>query len=424
MLSRNVWGILLVIAATLAVILVGKFSQSPISESGGFGWDGSVYHEMAVDLAEQKPLVGPIAPFIYRVGVPWLVAEFFPQNMLDGFFCINAVFACAASLFLFLLMDGVIVSGRIKALVILLFVTHWQNPARYIAHYPAYVDPAMIAFALAGLCVLRAIRNNSVSRLLLLVLFCVITVLGTLCRETFFIVAVAALFSGNHFSAGTPLFLSFRSVLKNDAILCLPVLLSMATIAATHYAIPVSDPHNYYDTTLVWLYKKGLGQILYSAFMSFGLFIPWIIYFRRVSLRFFARNQEVACFLFGCCAIAYLGGSDTNRFFSWASPVLCLLCGAILDRIEKQGVAFWSVFSLFMVGQALANRLFLLVPDSTDKGSPVMLLTPLANHFDYSLVLPEYASVPVASTIVLQWIVVSAIFYVLLDFIKIHSEPD
>lgn len=404
-----------VLILTCLILLANLALQPRISEAGGRGWDGFAYHAIAERIIQGGGLEGAAAaPFVYRVGEPWLVARLFPEDLIDGFQYINFFFAIGCVFFLWLLAARLVVSSWLRVGIVLLFVLHWQNPVRFVAHYPVYVDPALLFFGLMATFLLLELDREP-DRRFLKVAFCLLAFIGSLFREAMLVWAVAALFSRVQLGGGV--FIAIRNLVMTNSWRWFPVVLSLSAIVLTHRWAP-SGGYSFYETAQQWMYKKSLGQMIYSLFMAWGMLVPFVIYFRTELVEWFTRHVHMAVVMAGCFVIAYVGGSDTNRFFAWMMPYVLLSCAVITERVSVSHfmgkVALVVVFLL----HAITARYFWLIPDpNVDRAAalPNLFLTPLSSHFDYMILVPEYGPWQVQAKLLLQNVIATAVAYLLLE---------
>src|SRR5215471_15199780 len=78
----------IVLAMFVLVNIVSAFSQVQIGVNDGKGWDGAWYVTVAQEISSGKPLVAE-APFVYRVGTPFLAALVDKDNLILGFKVVN-----------------------------------------------------------------------------------------------------------------------------------------------------------------------------------------------------------------------------------------------------------------------------------------------------------------------------------------------
>ena len=115
--------ILITILITLAVIIFSALFEKTLIYNDELGADGAVYYKMAQQMADGKKVIDK-SPYIYRVGIPFLVARLFPDNLLLGFRTVNFVGSILSIFFLLILLRNYISKLAIRMFLIGIFVTH------------------------------------------------------------------------------------------------------------------------------------------------------------------------------------------------------------------------------------------------------------------------------------------------------------
>ncbi len=81
--KSNYLEIIFVIGLFIIANIISQAMQKPITYQNGKGWDGVEYYRTAEQLTNHTyPKAG--APFVYRIGTPFLVSLFFKNDLLLG----------------------------------------------------------------------------------------------------------------------------------------------------------------------------------------------------------------------------------------------------------------------------------------------------------------------------------------------------
>ncbi|HXD75878.1 MAG TPA: hypothetical protein VN628_19165, partial [Vicinamibacterales bacterium] len=75
-------------------------------------------------------------PYVYRVALPWLVAETFPGDIERGFRFYNTIAAFASTVLLLFWLQAFGVRAGVAALTTILYVVNWISPTRFMYFYP------------------------------------------------------------------------------------------------------------------------------------------------------------------------------------------------------------------------------------------------------------------------------------------------
>lgn len=372
-------GILFLLVAGLSA-----WQQQPITLNQGQGWDGIHYVRLAEQFHRGLPLTGE-APFIYRIGAPILASLVNGRDLLVGFktvtFAVNAL-----TLIAFVTWNRQFVRDwRVRVLLAALLLTHWLSPFRMVHYCPVTSDSTFFTILLLGLlCIAKSPARPVFWSLML----SVVVFIGVFFRESALLLAVVALFTTNPFPLGE----SRRGNASADAqslsrlaklARFLPILAGTIGLAQVHRLATPINKYSFFDVGLYWLYQKPWPTYFHALFVVFGPMLILPIFNWRRSWTFLARHQALLVFLVGTAVVAYVGGSDTERFWYWAIPVVFILIGrAIQDTADLlRNVALVGVLA---ATQAVAQRVFWTLPDVPSASpSPSPLLTVPSSSFQY-----------------------------------------
>ena len=170
--------ILFAVLLSIITIAISNWVQPEISYNDGLGWDGVNYHQMSKQIVNDEQ-ISTKAPFVYRIGVPYLVAKIYPENIKSGFLYLNWLFTILNSVLLALLLARFINRKWVIYLLVFFYITQWHGFLRFGSFYPVQVDPLAITLILASLLVLlkRGISKLDVA------LISTLTIVGVLVRE-------------------------------------------------------------------------------------------------------------------------------------------------------------------------------------------------------------------------------------------------
>src|ERR1051325_10615530 len=76
--------IALVLGLFLTINVLSSAYQHPTTDNAGRGHDGAFYYKVADDF-RLRVIPEVEAPFVYRIGVPFLVSRLFPESLFYGF---------------------------------------------------------------------------------------------------------------------------------------------------------------------------------------------------------------------------------------------------------------------------------------------------------------------------------------------------
>jgi hypothetical protein len=343
-----------------AVVTLSALTQPSIAVHGGLGWDGAQYARLAGQ-CWSAPLTA-LEPFVYRIGTPCLAA-LVPASPRAA---LGAVNMAASVLLLFLLAAWLrrFVAPSIVPWLLIVCAFHWLGPLRYTWWYPAYIDPlALCALVGALLLVERPIALS------------VICAAGALVRETMIMVPLA-IAAGRLISiAGRDGALGWRVVVGDERFKA-----ALAGAAATGVAIAfahsvVTPASDYWmlDSALHWAYTKSFPTYMLAWFIAFGPMLVLPVVSHKAAWRFLSDAPEYLVLLAAVAVLAWIGGTDTERFLWWAAPLVLAVVGIAAGAVDWR--LSTAALGLLAAGQAINGRWFLLTPtinDVSERAWPIL----------------------------------------------------
>ena len=335
-------------AIAASAIALSILTQRPITYNDGLGWDGAQYAQLASQCGREQ--LKALEPFTYRIGVPCLAAMA-SSTPKRGLWMVNI----AASVLLIFLLDAWLrrhLSGRVAVVVLAGFALHWVAPLRQVWWYPTYIDPAALCAMVGALLAARSV-----------IPFALICFAGALIRETTIVVPLALIFGA-------------RIDKRPLATPVAGLVASFAGIALSHLvATPTSD-YWVADAAFYWAYTKPLPSYLLAIFITYGPALSLLIVGWPAVKAHLDKFPEQAMLLAFVLVLAWVGGSDTERFLMWGAPVVLVLVGKAAEQVkwrEAKGAAI-----LLLVGVAVSSRWLLPIPPDFVETPPRAwpLLTP------------------------------------------------
>src|SRR5256885_2000094 len=182
----------LVLAAALFLLADAAVAatQPLIDVADGKGWDGASYYTVAQQLASgERPTEE--APFVYRLGTPFLAATIAPNDLIAGFVALNAAANALTAMLFFLWLRPFIPDLRIRLALLAAFVLMWHGPIHFFHFYPVSAEHLTYAINLLGLFGAYALRERISVRLVGALAF--LAVGGAAVRETALLAVCAVL---------------------------------------------------------------------------------------------------------------------------------------------------------------------------------------------------------------------------------------
>ena len=348
----------LVIALFALTNLISAFRQKQNTFDGGLAWERP-YYVMAGQFARHEP-IATTAPYVYRVGTPFMVALLSPGDLFRGFRIVNTTGSFIASLLLVFWLKGYVKDWRTRVLLVTLFLIQWDAPPRYMYHSPVHVDAWYFVFALVGLLAIRRYQEHP--SLPLLGGLIALSFVGTLFREIVMIVPITFLAAHQPFSLVGPPEERDLKVRLPPLAHWLPFLSGAAAFAIVHRFVHQTDGYSFLSTILEFLYGKALIGYAQGWLLAFGPVLFIILYDWRKAGAFLAEHQTFLFFLATGAWLGFFGGSDTERLLYWSMPGVYVLLGVAIER-HRAVLSRWPVALTFVLGQMMTSRILWTTPD-------------------------------------------------------------
>jgi len=326
--------------------------------------DSDEYYWMAYKFHINVP-VDQSAPWVYRIATPWLASFATANQIASGtpFFAINLASSLLIALLLVTLLRNFIASPAVRIIVIVLFLTEWHAPTRFIYYHPMYVDPLFMLFLLMGCIVIDRTRHLPL-RLAAPPLM-LISLLGTLDRESMIVLPVAFVIARMR---------TCRESGRLRAIalgwLAAPLGVSVAALWFTHRIGIASEPYSPMAIPRQMLREKPLFTWVLGWCFTFGPSVVALVIAdarRAVQL---LRDRPDFAFLLGMVGVlGYVAGTDTERILIWSFPVVYVLAGRAIERYALQLVNV-RLAALLISAQAVSARIFWSIPSPSYNPEP------------------------------------------------------
>ena len=371
--------VLIVVALFALTNLVSALRQKPITYDAGLAWERD-YYLVAAEFAGLGPIAAQ-APFVYRLGTPWIVSRISPGNLVHGFKVLNITASFVASLLLLFWLGGFLEDWKIRVLLVTLFLIQWDAPPRIVYHRPVHCDTMYFVFVLVGLLAIRRYRAHP-SHLLLGGLV-VLSFVGAMFREIVMIVPVCFLAIHQPFACvGPPGDREIR-VRMPPLRHWLPLLAGASGFLLAHSVAHSTNDYSFLATILDFLYTKPALGYLQAWFLAYGPVLFIIIYDWRKARAYLAENQHFLLFLATGAWLGFFGGTDTERLLYWSMPCMYILLGRAIGH-HRPVLTRWPVALTFILGQAMTSRVLWTTPDyPTDYPHTFPILQQFGSHVQF-----------------------------------------
>lgn len=359
-------------AGLLVAILLGLIA-SGMGLSFVDRLDGPMYqlpmdHHKYIYMAEHDPGSLHIAPFCWRIGVPWIVSHL-GLGTTNGFLFLNCVFLIIGAAFLYLAVEGLVTSTVPALLTVALYIASpWVSKMPF--QIPWITDG--VYYGLMCIAVWIAVRGNTVALVIL-------TIVGVTVRET------AVLFPLVFIAIGMIRQRRFSDVVGPAAV---ALVASCIVVVVIRWFIPSSNhdvaylktiPDNLY---LLWSVDNvdpvkaalqvptGLWDIMIATFdyrvrtwslstlngMTLGTWSIIVVACVAVALHRYPRLILPSILLLAVIYAQLLLGIDIQRLLTAGYPfVLIVGCYAIESWYRSNAVLTVDIISTYVIGMMIGT---------------------------------------------------------------------
>jgi hypothetical protein len=379
-----------------AVTVITAAFQPQIDINDGKGWDGAAYYTVAQELSGGQALTAD-APFVYRVGTPFLASLVDPNNLVLSFKIVNLAANATLTLLLLVWLRLFIGDWRIRLGLIAAFLLQWHGPVRFTLFYPVAADNWFAALLLAGLLVVHALSKRG--SWLLIAGVTALAVLGTLVRESGLLLALVVPFARN------PVHLGWR-LPRFSVVLLLPLAIAAAGFGGLHAMAHLTNTASSPDAGGL-IVPKSVPVYALGWWTAFGPLLILPLFTWRRTAAFLWQHQYMLALLGAVTLLSsfqspalQLQLQDTERYLFWAMPVMYVLIGRALEELLP--IISRPLLGILLTCQLLAERAFWGIPQPGGTDDPaaiyshgsaaLLLFTPLGNNVHYFDIFPSWMS--------------------------------
>jgi hypothetical protein len=345
-----------IISVFLAACIISLYFQKPLSYNNGLGWDGSFYFSMANQIVHHLPIVDE-APYVYRVGVPFFVALLWSGDLRYGFFLFNLFASLAETILLVIWLRFHVMNWVWRVLLVSMFLAVWLSPLRSAFYSPTQIEPLSEVTTLLGLILIEnwRINNNKTAYYLL----CALSFFGIFVRES--TILVPGLFFLSNVVNGLA---QEKKLNKRNLLLASgPLIFSVAGLITDKYLVTPTNSYQLLAEMLLWFYTKPFPTYLHSYFTTYGPMIAIILVEWKAVREFLSHSLFNTFFLIATCGLAWVIGSDTDRFLFWGMPVWYAMFGIALEKLWPLLKKNLVILAFMLIVQAVAQHALFPIPD-------------------------------------------------------------
>ncbi len=381
-------GLLVVLSVFSAQMLIYSLYQPQIRSGNGRGDDGITYGRMAEQILAGEPVTGS-APFVYRLGASWISAKYSQMRNVSvdrAFRETNSIMMFAALVLMY--FAAIRFAGPTYAsLATILFSLPWWSYTRCIWFYPVLNDLPFLLLMFVALAIILWWPPDTFPKWRIMTLSC-LCFLTPITRETGLLVPLAWIASRAWFRHHISVEVivgdvivqprpRFGVVKKEVALGILFICLSIMGIMITRllaqntaeFAIG-GTKYTFFAAAIASIRQNTIWHFAMSFCLAYGgpLIALFVVYHRYWRERI--QHTPVLIVYWGAVLIlALLGGVNTLRFLSWASPVALVLIAHLAHRLwVAPAPAPWR---FAMRGMLLLNV-----------GYYIVMIHPFSGYFD------------------------------------------
>jgi hypothetical protein len=394
--ERKEW--IFVIGAFIFVNVASALLQPRFSFQGGHIWEQGTYLETAIRFVQGLVPSGP-APAVLRFGVPWLATLLRFSDPTGGFLAVDLFANLFAIVFFVLWLRFFVENWRVRSVLVLFYMLHWLAPTRFAWYMPLNVDCWGMLVLIGGLYCIEHYKRSGKWLSYAVLIF--ISTFGLAVRETVLIVpltfAAAVFFSGKALKA--------REIITG----LLPILLAIGAMLLWRSLAIQTGNYHFIGAAINWARSKPVQTYVLGWFVAFGPAIALLVLDARNSFKFLLEHRELFFYLAAFVALAFIGGSDTERILLWVSPVILVLFARWFERNYSVTRARW-LLGLIVALQLISERVFWTTPDlGTAQPSSPLFLTSLSSNAYYFNLFSYHAPASVSWILLTEYLVVGVL---------------
>ncbi len=352
--------------------------QDNTSFTSGKGFDMEYYYEVAEQISDGEMPISK-APFVYRLGTPFLAAIASSGNLTASFKYINFAANIIIIILLAVLFSLYISNWKLRALFVSLYIVSWHAQVRLFYFYPIHTDYWALVFIFSLLIFIYYIGEKGKASLILPM--ALVTFIGVFFREIVLVPAAALIFINNPFKFETKPKFRLESFSGPKLTTAIPFVAGVIGLIIVHL---IATPNNDYSAVyqiFKWGYRKAMFVYFLAWCIAYGPVLFLLIYNWKSALRYLTEKQYFLFYLVAFIFLSWVGGTDTLRFVYWAMPVVYILL-ALAIREKHSILSSYPLIALLIVTQAIAMRLFWILPDFMHEfPRQYPLLTIMSNNF-------------------------------------------
>jgi hypothetical protein len=352
-----------------AILIASYFflSQPLLTLENSLIWDAAAYYDMADQISSGEP-INAEEPFVYRLGLPFLVGLLQANEIIFAFKALNFLFGIATFIVLLMFLNLFFQDRLVIILLSLVFLTAYNSPVRFPALYPVYTDPPVMFFGLMILYLSHIWTRLNPCRTAIL---CILGLAVVMCREIGLLASLAAVFAHRVqlFQNDRLIYVASRAQFTMSL---LPIFIAVIWIVASRYLVIPSEitgaPSYGFIPAAFASAKANLSNPLnyfLGLFFAYGPLILTLAFSTLTTIKKTAENQMLLVYGVGVAFLALVGGTHTQRFFFWGFPFFLIAMGIVMQRLRGQEGKIWAntILLSLLVLQLVAQRVLLTIPD-------------------------------------------------------------
>ncbi len=358
--------------------LLSYLYQGQTSFTAEKNFDMDYYYEIAEQISHgEMPVSG--APYVFRLGTPYLAAITSSGDLKTSFEYVNFAANILLVILLTVLFTLYIDSWKLRALFVSLYIVTWHAQVRLFYFYPIHTDYWALVFIFALLVFIYYIGEKG--KMSLIIPMALLTFIGAFFREIVLVPAAALMFINNPVKFKTKPKFRYVSFNRPSITTAIPFMAGIIGLVIVHFIATSNNDYSSMYNIFKWGYRKPMFVYFLAWCIAFGPVIFLLVYNWRSSLKYLSEKQYFLFYFIAFILLSWVGGTDTLRFVYWTMPVVYILIARTI--MQKSSILESKpLVTLLIVTQAIAMRLFWILPDFTlDFPKKYPFLTIMSNEF-------------------------------------------
>lgn len=432
----------ILIIPILAFLVFISFSKIQEAEYESYSYFDFAKYSRVYNQIRQDSAISSYAPFVYRLGTPYLAAKISPKISngenykliaFTAFQNVNLAFLIATAFLLIIFLRLYHIDFKFRILFYFLFCFNWQSGLRAISYTSFDCDASGMFFIMLSLILLKYFSKSESN--LKYVLFSIVSSISIFFREVSILPFVAyslSLFwieyqSNKEINNGKAYFKIIKECFSNPKILksFIPILFAFASMIFIMKSVNKENTYQFQNAALGNLYNFSILKLVHSWIITFGPIIFLLILFWKNTLKYLKSNLFILVLFSLFVLMSIVGGSDTERIAWWSFPIIFILIYQVLSTNDficfvKAKKYSFPILSIILIVQIISMRIFFSFPkfEYLENGKSLMFFTPINKNFRVLDLYNNHGNPKVILAGFIEYLLLFVFIYLIFHFYK------